>query len=65
MKPTPSDTWVSPTMLSPEEIESLREENARDMEWIRAVLAQRRAAKQAQGSTTPTEQPTPPPAAGL
>lgn len=46
-------------MLSPEEIESLREENARDMEWIRAVLAQRRAAKQAQGDTTPAEPPAP------
>ncbi len=46
MKTTPSDTWTSPTMLSSEEIQSLREETARDLAWLDSVLAQRRAVNQ-------------------
>lgn len=47
-KPAATAEWRSPTMLSPEEIESLRQEDQRAAERIRAMLAARRA-KQAAG----------------
>lgn len=41
-KPAAPAEWRSPTMLSPEEIEALRQEDQRAAERIRALLAVRR-----------------------
>jgi hypothetical protein len=46
-KPAAPTEWRSPTMLSPEEIEDLRQESQRDSEWMRAKLAEMRRARQA------------------
>ena len=42
-KPAAPTEWRSPTMLSPEELESLRQGDQRTSERIRAILAARRA----------------------
>ena len=42
-KPAAPAAWRSPTTLSPEAIESLRQEDQRAAEKIRALLAARRA----------------------
>ena len=42
-KPAAPAEWRSPTMLTPEELESLRQEAKRSSEWARATLAARRA----------------------
>lgn len=42
-KPVAPTEWRSPTMLTPEEIESLRQDNQRAALKIRAILAARRA----------------------
>lgn len=42
-KPVPPVEWHDPTMLTPEELESLRQEAKRSSEWMRAILAARRA----------------------
>ena len=43
VNPAAPTEWRSPTMLTPEELESLRQEAKRSSEWIRAILAARRA----------------------
>ena len=42
-QPTASAEWRSPTMLTPEEIEDLRQDDQRAVKKIRAFLAARRA----------------------
>ena len=42
-KPAAPTEWRSPTMLSPEEIEDLRQDSQRVALKIRAILAARRA----------------------
>ncbi len=42
-KPVPPSERHDPTMLTPEEFESLRQEAKRSSEWARATLAARRA----------------------
>ena len=44
-KPAAPAEWRSPTMLTPEELESLRQEDKRSSEWMKAELAARRANK--------------------
>jgi hypothetical protein len=42
-QPAASAEWRSPTMLTPEELESLRQEAKQSSEQMRAILAARRA----------------------
>ncbi len=42
-KPAAPTEWRSPTMLTPEELEDLRQEARRSSEWMKAKLAALRA----------------------